>query len=87
MIDVDFARYFYRVEIQNVCNTNTLVGRISSSIFLSAIQNETSNSLMWTRYVDWDNGVEKYIIEKLNNFGVWEEVEVVTGKVTEWVEE
>jgi PKD repeat protein len=86
-VDVDVARYFYRVEIQNVCNTNTLVGRISSSIFLRAIQNETSNSLMWTRYVDWDSGVEKYIIEKLNNFGNWEEVEVVTGKITEWVEE
>lgn len=86
-VDVDGARYFYRIEIQNVCNTNTQVGRISSSIFLRAIQYETSNSLMWSRYVDWDTGVEKYVIEKLNKFGVWEEVQVVTGKITEWVEE
>lgn len=86
-VDVDGARYFYRVEIQNVCNSQTLVGKISSSILLRAIQYETSNSLMWSRYVDWDTGVEKYVIEKLNKFGVWEQIQVVTGNITEWVEE
>ena len=42
--------------------------------------------MKWTRYVDWDLGVEKYVIEKLNAYGVWEEIDTVSGSVTEWEE-
>jgi hypothetical protein len=70
-----------------VCNTNTLEGNISSSILLNAIQTEVSNHLKWSKYVDWNTGVERYVIEKLNLAGQWEVIETVPGSTTEWEEE
>jgi len=86
-VNVDYNAYYYKVEIQNVCNTNTLEGNISSSILLNAIQTEVSNHLKWSKYVDWNTGVEKYVIEKLNLAGQWEVIDTVPGSTTEWEEE
>jgi PKD repeat protein len=86
-VNVDYNAYYYKVEIQNVCNTNTLEGNISSSILLNAIQTEVSNHLKWSKYVDWNTGVERYVIEKLNLAGQWEVIETVPGSTTEWEEE
>ncbi len=83
---VNTYNYYYKIEVQNVCSAADVLGREGSSILLKSIQSEVANSLKWTRYVDWDLGVEKYVIEKLNAYGVWEEVETVSGNVTEWEE-
>ena len=65
----------------------TLQGRIGSSILLDVYESEVSNKLKWTKYTDWDSGVEKYVIEKLNSNGNWEQIKVVPGGITEWEEE
>ncbi|HOS47671.1 MAG TPA: PKD domain-containing protein [Bacteroidia bacterium] len=85
-VDVDNQDYYYKIEVQNVCSAADGQSGVASSILLKAIQTEVSNSLKWTRYVDWDLGVEKYVIEKLNAYGVWEEIDTVSGSVTEWEE-
>jgi hypothetical protein len=85
-VDVDNQNYFYKIEVQNVCSAADDLSGVASSVLLKAIQTEVSNSLKWTRYVDWDLGVEKYVIEKLNAYGVWEEIDTVSGSVTEWEE-
>jgi hypothetical protein len=43
--------------------------------------------LKWSKYVDWNTGVERYVIEKLNLAGQWEVIETVPGSTTEWEEE
>ena len=85
-VDVQHQEYYYKVKVINVCNIETLQGNISSSVLLKAYQNETGNSIKWTRYIDWDTGVEKYVIEKQNALGNWEEVIAVPSSVTEWEE-
>jgi hypothetical protein len=42
--------------------------------------------LKWTQYVQWDSGVEYFVIERLNKLGNWEEVDRVPGNITEWEE-
>ena len=83
-VNVDAQNYFYKVEIVNTCNMSTLQGRIGSSILLDVYESEITNILKWTKYTDWDSGVEKYVIEKLNSNGAWEQIKVVTGSTTEW---
>ncbi len=85
--DVQNQEYYYKVEIQNVCNSSTNPGNISSSILLNKIESEFGNQIKWTRYIDWDTGVEKYVIEKQNSAGNWEEVKTVSGNVNSWEEE
>jgi PKD repeat protein len=85
-VDVDNQNYFYKIEVQNICSAADGQSGVASSILLKAIQTEVSNSLKWTSYVDWDLGVEKYVIEKLNAYGVWEEIDTVSGSITEWEE-
>jgi PKD repeat protein len=86
-VNVDAQNYYYKVEIVNVCNMTTLQGRIGSSILLYVYESEISNILKWTKYSDWDSGVEKYVIEKLNTNGNWEQTKVVPAGITEWEEE
>jgi len=86
-VNVDAQNYYYKVEVVNSCNMATVQGRIGSSILLDVYESEISNILKWTKYTDWDSGVEKYVIEKLNNNGDWEQIKVVTGIITEWEEE
>ncbi len=86
-VTVDAQNYYYKVEVVNTCNMATMQGRIGSSILLDVYESEISNILKWTKYTDWDSGVEKYVIEKLNNNGDWEQIKVVTGVITEWEEE
>ena len=86
-VNVDAQNYYYKVEVVNTCNMSTVQGRIGSSILLDVYESEISNILKWTKYTDWDSGVEKYVIEKLNNNGDWEQIKVVTGVITEWEEE
>jgi len=83
-VNVDAQNYFYKVEIVNTCNMATAQGRIGSSILLDVYESEITNILKWTKYTDWDSGIEKYVIEKLNSNGAWEQIKVVTGSTTEW---
>jgi hypothetical protein len=85
--DVHSHEYYYKVEIQNACNTPTIPGRVNSSIWLQAIQSNFHNTLKWTHYTDWEKGVDHYVIQKLNASGVWEDLKSVDGTVTEWEEE
>jgi hypothetical protein len=86
-VNVDTQNYFYKVEVVNICNMATTQGRIGSSILLNVYESEISNTLKWTKYTNWDSDVEKYVIEKLNSNGVYEQIKVVPGSTTEWEEE
>ena len=85
-VNVDAQEYYYKIEVVNACNMVTEQGKIGSSILLDVYETEINNVLKWTKYTDWDSGVEKYVIEKLNANGVWEQIKVVSGAITEWEE-
>ena len=85
-VAVDAQEYYYKVMVQNICNLTGTEGQPGSSILLQRIELGLDNLLKWTKYLNWDTGVEIYVIEKLNNQGVWEEVDRVPGNVTEWEE-
>jgi len=86
-VDVNQNRYTYKVFPGTSCNIQSASGNISSNILLEALQSEFTNDLKWTRYVNWDSGVEKYVIEKLNSAGNWEQIKVLNGSITNWTEE
>jgi hypothetical protein len=82
--DVDWNRYIYRVLVRNVCDINALQGRVGSSILLQWLEAGSSDVLIWTKYFDWDSGVESYGVEMMNDQGQWVEQKRVPGTVTEW---
>lgn len=83
---VDNQEYYYKILVQNVCNVNARYGIPGSSILLQKVDLSSGYLLKWSSYFDWTTGVEFYVIEKLNEQGIWEEVEKVPGTVTEWEE-
>ncbi|MFM7016863.1 MAG: PKD domain-containing protein [Bacteroidota bacterium] len=85
-VNVDAQNYYYKIEVVNTCNMNTEQGRIGSSVLLDVYETDITNILKWTKYTDWDAGVEKYVVEKLNANGIWEQIKVVSGAITEWEE-
>lgn len=83
-VDVSKQNYFYRVETVNVCNVKSLLSNTSSSILLEAEKEGLETKLKWTPYVNWENGVEQYIIERQDEFGNWQIIKIVDGNSTEW---
>ncbi len=84
---VGAMEYYYKIDVINVCEVSTTPGAIGSSIWLQKLDSSVGYKLRWTKYVEWDSGVEYYVIEKKNSAGNWEEVVRVPGSVTEWEEE
>jgi len=78
--------YYYKIEVQNVCEIKSFSNNINSSILLQVMQNEVGSILKWTRYFDWDGGVNRYVIEKLNSNNFWEEVQSVNNTTFQWEE-
>lgn len=85
-VEVDDQEYYYKIFVQNICNVTTTEGVPGSSILLQKIEYGTGYMLKWTQYVQWDSGVEYFVIERLNKLGNWEEVDRVPGNITEWEE-
>lgn len=77
--DVHHQNYFYKIEVVNRCNAETLLSNIGSSILLLADPDNNTTRLIWTAYKGWDTGVSRYIIERQNANGVWETIKVVDG--------
>jgi PKD repeat protein len=82
--DVDWNRYIYRVVVRNVCDINPIQGRPGASILLQWLEAGAGDILIWTKYFDWDSGVESYGVEMMNNQGQWVEQKRLPGSVTEW---
>ena len=53
---------------------------MSSSILLEkeAIDDDYLK-LKWTKYYQWEDGVEYYLIQKQNKFGQWETIKTIDG--------
>lgn len=79
-VNVQTTEYFYRVEVENICNVRSIPGNISNSVLLEGELNINNNTnLHWSPYKGWDSGVEKYEIQKLDENGVWKTIRSVDG--------
>jgi PKD repeat protein len=84
-VDVHQQNYYYKIMIINECDVANIPGRIGSSILLNSDYNEMDETvkLRWTKYEDWNTGVEKYVIERKTADGAWETFKVVNGQTLE----
>lgn len=83
-VDVDWNRYVYRISSRNVCELQPLDGRIGTSILLEKTEAGSIDYLKWTRYLDWDSGVERYVIQRMNEQGQWVDEKVLPPNITDW---
>ena len=83
-VDVYNQNYTYYVVSINQCNVASMASNISSSVLLGYEKpNEFQTLLRWTSYENWINGVNRYEIQKLNEFGDWEIIKVVNHDVNQ----
>ena len=83
--NVDRYNYYYKVAAVNICETKNDLGIQGSSILLKGDYDKEGKSILrWTPYKDWINGVDHYILEKLNEQGIWETIKIMDSKTTEY---
>lgn len=83
-VNVKSQNYFYRIKVNNVCNIEAAQGIESSSILLTGGHDSNGNTLLrWTPYTNWDTGVDYYVIERLDDNGLWQTIRIVNGQVLE----
>ncbi|HEX5003425.1 MAG TPA: PKD domain-containing protein [Bacteroidia bacterium] len=84
-VDVHSQNYFYRVKVVNICELDAGLSNISTSIWLQTdIDDQNVSKLRWTRYEDWDSGVDYYVIERMDLFGNWKQIGTVPGNTTDY---
>jgi len=62
----------------------TADGRIGTSILLEKTEAGSIDYLKWTKYFDWDSGVEKYVIQRMNQQGQWVDEKILPPNITDW---
>jgi PKD repeat protein len=82
-VNVMEENFYYKINVVNDCNLTGAPSTNSSSILLQSQWQFANSHLWWTEYDKWDNGVQKYTIEKYNwDTGQWEEIKTVPGNTT-----
>ena len=77
--DVQQFSYTYKVMVINDCSLTGPESGIGKSILLEGYWKNYRTYLQWSRYEDWDTGVERYRIEFLSPQGTWVPVQEVDG--------
>lgn len=72
-VDVFNNNYSYYVISKNVCEVNSINSNYGNSILLEFEKpEEFKTKLNWNIYNNWDDGINRYEIQKLNENGQWE---------------
>lgn len=83
-VDVFENSYTYYIVSVNQCNITSNASNISSSVLLGYDKpNDFQTILKWTSYKEWKEGVNRYEIQKLNEYGQWEVFKVVNHDVNQ----
>lgn len=76
--------YYYKIEVINICPTANTLSNEASSILLQSVQvNDETAKLIWTKYKNWEDGVENYKIQRLNKFNEWETIKIVPDSINQ----
>jgi hypothetical protein len=81
-VEVNENSYTYRVLVINDCGLPGGEKNIGKSILLQGERRPRTTTLNWTKYEEWDGGVEYYEIEYLLPSGIWEKIRRVNGQQT-----
>ena len=83
-VNVQSHSYYYKVAAVNFCETPNPVGIEGSSILLKGDYDRNGKSLLrWSPYIGWADGVDHYILEKLNENNQWEIIKTTDPNTTE----
>lgn len=83
-VDIQRKNYYYKVAPVNMCDIINKQGAEGSSILLKGDYDPNGKSLLrWTPYKEWADGVDHYVLEKLNKFGIWERVKTTDPNTME----
>lgn len=80
-VQVENQNYFYRILAINDCNVEGTNFTNSSSILIQGKWVNEKTTLTWTKYRQWDSGVNQYVIERLDANGQWKVIKVVDGTI------
>ena len=83
--DINNDEYLYRVSYWDDCGNEGPGSNLGSNILLQGIQTSTHYDLNWNPYMEWDLGVQNYIIEyyqSQNN--IWVELDIVSGTTIDY---
>jgi PKD repeat protein len=82
--DIMNQNYYYKVKPVNYCDVVNSFSNDGSSILLKGLFDDSGRArLRWTSYSNWNNGVDYYTLERLNDFGVWEQIKTLGGITNE----
>ncbi len=82
-VNVHKHQYQYKVEVVNSCQVKTRESNLGSTLYLQKETDQYLNTLFWTPYTGWTQGVSRYLLQRMNEFGAWETVEVLDGNSIE----
>ncbi len=81
-VDVQNEHYYYKILVRNTCDiAEDLSGNTSTIILQGVMDEDRQVHLNWTPYEGWENGVEYYIIEKIDENGNWQLLKQVDGNI------
>lgn len=69
--------YIYRTKVVDICNDTSQYSNIGQNILLKTSFNENFQKpqLTWNRYQKWHEDVEYYVIERMNDIGIFEMID------------
>tara|TARA_B100001287_G_scaffold125390_2_gene105686 strand:+ start:17727 stop:23681 length:5955 start_codon:yes stop_codon:yes gene_type:complete len=77
-VDVFNNSYTYYVVSRNICDVNSNNSNIGSSILLRFEKPEDSKTrLFWNDYIYWEDGIDRYELQKINVNNQWEIIETI----------
>ena len=77
-VSVDKYSYLYRLRVIDVCNYISPYSNIGKTILLKVNEDEEFPELSWTAYEKWTIGVDRYLVELLDeDYGHFKQVEIV----------
>lgn len=77
--DTENNTYNYQVKVINDCSIDTDASDESNTVLLQKNVQFRKYELRWNAFKGWEEGVKKYVIQRLNENGEWETVEEVSG--------
>lgn len=81
-------QYSYKIKVKDQCGNLNPLGNEGSSILLQVSAKKFEVTLTWNEYLKWANGVDKYIVERLNpRTNVFEQIAVLPATARSFQED
>jgi predicted DNA binding protein len=82
-VDVQSKNYSYKIIVVNSCGIQEVLSNGTTTILLKGNKTEDRTThLNWSPYDKWNEGVEYYDIESLDENGQWKFIKRVKGDTT-----